>query len=64
MNVIASYIEWSKASRVKGPSEIRMVDERKKMMRHFYVSSMRCCPWRKTRNKNLILGPVEPVPER
>ena len=42
-----------------------IVEERKKTMRHFY----RTCIvneklMKKDENKNLILGPVEPVPER
>ena len=36
MKAMVSLIEWSKASRVKGPSVIRTVEERKKMIRHFY----------------------------
>ena len=35
MKAIVSHIECGKVSRVKGPSIIRMVDERKKTMCHF-----------------------------
>jgi hypothetical protein len=43
-----------------------MVEERKKTMRHFYrtcvINEMLLVG--KDKNKNLILGPVEPGPER
>jgi hypothetical protein len=43
-----------------------MVEVRKKTMRHFYrtcvINEMLLVE--KDENKNLILGPVEPVPER
>jgi hypothetical protein len=43
-----------------------MVEERKKMMRHFYrrciINEMRLVE--KDENRDLILAPVEPVPER
>src|SRR6266849_3239848 len=60
-------MEWSKASRVKGPNTIRMVEERKKTMRHFYgtrVFNEMLLVQKNEKTKNLILGPVEPVPER
>jgi hypothetical protein len=66
MKAMVSSIEWSKASRVRGPSVIRTVEERKKMIRHFcgthvFNEMLLREGWG---NENLILGPVEPVPER